>query len=538
MLRFLQRGAVLALVTLCGLLPAIAQPFGPAAAPSLPTDYADGRLAGLVGGGVVNNGAMLATLCAKAVAAGQRFALVPTGSFAAADLAPDACANVILVGQGKLVGAYRKQVISQTAPPIPAPPRDVRSGQLVRWNAAVNAATAAAPAIACIWGDSTSTTIANALAASESLWGAIVEKIGDDYSGRPIAALNFGIGGATVKTMIGTTGVASYPAFWVDHTKSWAYYVQNATAGSTVGCDLLVIDTGMNDGATMASTDVATLMTTINGWSKVPSVIFVTTGIPSLQNLAPGYSDQASQEAREYAAGYIRSYARLKNYGLLDLNRRMIEARDGYDPLEQSLYVAYSEPGTTFTAGQWTASVATTDFSLTVGMPYSFQNGGTNALYVSLSPAAGNLLVMERDSSGNLAYAFYSDNGRASVARTVSNIAIPANDYMAFELDMKGGFATLSIRASLATIFVPVFQGFVERYGGLFQPSVAGGGTALIRNTITYSASTPKLNMPLMTDVEMYGVLNGLDGNGLNHGTSLKIMNVDKPVVAAAQFAP
>lgn len=179
-----------------------------------------------------------------------------------------------------------------------------------------------------IMGDSISTEGPNALSKSDSMASVIAKAITRQNPTTVISFINRAIGGQT--WLNANTVPTGFPAWYTDHSKPWLDYVKDDAP------DLLILAFGMNDSNGLNAGAIHAVVNKIKAWSKVPSILFVTNPVPAMSTTyegGSGFYATIFQEGRDWAAGYVRSYARHYGYSLLDINRQFCLVRDGRDYL-------------------------------------------------------------------------------------------------------------------------------------------------------------------------------------------------------------
>jgi len=485
--------------------------------------------------GVTDDSAIVKTAHDAIAAAGGRFLFFPaTANIYAPTLLY--VSNVIFVGPGRLTGAYRKQVIPLTSSMKTLPVGSL-APFLKNFNARVRNATAGAPAIFAIIGDSTSVATSSTTAGdglTDFLRAGLIAAFG---ASAPIVVVNFGIGSQTWTTLDGIPSGFDY--WYTDHGAAWLTYPQNVTAGTSTGADAILIAMGMNDQTAMDPAKVASVIGKIKAWSKVCDIVLMTNHSPSTMNTALG--TQFSQENHEYPAGYVRSYALKNGLGLIDANRWRTIIRDGFDPLESNMRanlaaasgsIPYTFP-TTMLDWSWRGF-----FGSVTGL-FTGRN-----LVAQIGNNAGNIITIERDSgTGNFAYTIDAKAGANSVARTVTAIAVPSSGSATFGLEIKGSHVLFwMVNSTYPNFGVRVIDCYYDKFGGLYTPQVRWSNAATTNGVTTYTAhGIPALYMPWVTDYELFGDTNGgvypYGGSGGLHLSSIGQQLINGQLITGADFS-
>lgn len=474
---------------------------------------------GAVGNGVANDTIELTALHDAAKARGNRFAYLTTGTYYAPSLSN--VADVIFVGEGTITGAYRKRVIPRHAPTPPAPVSGVRP------KIHLSQAAAAGSNVKVVFlGDSTTTINANQNAQSEYITPLIREKFMRDNPGISFNFVNLAIASTTFDDLDGIPGATPLgfvSGLWYgDSGKDWLEYAEDEAP------DVIVFNFGMNY-SPFTTSKFRSVMTKIAGWSKVPDLIFCTNKVSSL--MISGHLEQTPQEGRDRVAHYQRTYAWKNGHGLIDMNRRFVLARDGFDILNQP--IASLASSVVVSTGSYSFTSECHDFSLdfTLGNATTFW-AAASSLEIQIGSRTGNTLVIDKDGGGNLAVTVRADTGIDSIARTVTSI--PASTTV-FKMFVKGGHLFLG-----SSGYITLLDALVERHGGLFTPRIRSldGSGLVVATTFTLNSvgiGVPRLYMPLMTDAEAYsaGIYGGSD---INHPSSISAALVDAPVIEATNL--
>lgn len=458
-----------------------------------------------------------------AKAAGARQLYIPEGVIRAPSAAN--LGDVIFVGPGKLSGTYRKRVI-----PVGTGPRYIEEADMVPALHLTRFARAAAP-IVVIMGDSTSTS-ANTPADLDYLWPMLCAAIRRDNNDKTITFTNRGIGGTTythADTKPPNDGSITFPSWYADPVAGqWLTYVQNAAP------DLLFLNFGTNDAAGFDPSKLLSVVAKVQAWAKIPDIVFLT----NLQrsNMADA-DERTQQEARDYPANWIRSYCSANNFGLTDLHRASVLARDGYDPLNQASEEYLALKGTTQTAPSWVFPEECTDFELdfTVDNTSNAIFGGSKRIEIKLRNA-NNLIQIFRDGSGNFGLQVYYASSLSNIYVTTVNL--PGGAVAQMRVTVKGN--TLSVYGQNAL----VYEGPIIRFGGLFVPEIRfaspNAATPFNFTINSIAVGRPQLAMPIITDAEMWGDTAAdepFGGNNINHPSSRAVALIHGPTIDRANFA-
>ena len=496
--------------------------------------------------GVRNCSAEISAAHDAAHAAGHRYLFFPPGTYAAPDLS--SCGNVFFVGPGVLTGAYHKHVFPLLQSTLPLQSGITPSLHLRHFLAAVASATPDRPAIVVGMGDST-TRLGSAVEWSESMTTYLQRRLDEQIprAADLIRYVNRGIGAMTWAQASADRLPVSPGSWHPDPAKPWIEYVLDLAP------DLIVLNLGVNDLGSfnlrhlrhLVARIEAASATRLAGGGRGIDIVFVTPFVPSLY--APRQfaylSAREGQEGADFVAGYIRSFCHRYGYGLIDQHRASRLARDGVDPCQQPMTrVVTDQAGVTL---PYTLPAEATDFGFEIvttgGQAQDFWDRGS--IEVTLSPAAGNVLLLERDKSGRMATTVFAGEGVVSRTRAVSDTGCYTGENVDLHVYVSG--SRLTVTRGLWS----VLDTTIERHGGLFRPTISRvpAGVSDAAFTIRQaSIGQPTRSMPFATDAELFGTYTGGQigstllphgGNGINHLTSLGVRLVLGRALEATRFA-
>lgn len=337
----------------------------------------------------------------------------------------------------------------------------------------------------CYIGDSTATvgpTAGNNVDPSQIVWGFVQNKLLDDNPLIPKANWsfqNFAIGATTeaqpllTGTALQAAGVA-LPPFFTNLGNTWLSYPQAAN------CDALGWQFGTNASTSgqAAGSSTATFIRqnfeVINGWTKPPNIIIVTTKPTNTltdttdDSVSSGHIAQANFHrsfARSNAAGYT-SFTNLTalGFGLIDLGRYFTAAVYGYDPDAQYFQ---TKPASivnglplvrTAVIGTTSGTIGTTthgDYRATVVLP---AGGGAplfascnSALGISASAWASNYVRFNIASNGALVPKYVLDgNISGAPLQTGSSVATTSGQDVTITVSASGDRVQATINGTLA----------------------------------------------------------------------------------------
>jgi hypothetical protein len=392
-------------------------------------------------------------------------------------------------------------------------------------------AAASAPVLAAL-GDST-TTPASAVSSQAYMLPLLADAIRRHYPGRPLTIRPFGIGGTQWANGDGIYqgGLQPlwYPGVPQQRTVPWLDLVAEAAP------DVVLLNWGINDGARFNLGAMRSVVAKLGAFPKRPDLVFVTNALPAATTSdqhAKGFASRDVQEGRDMVAGYIRSYARLHGHALLDQHRRFVTARDGFDPCAGMMTVHATDQTATLPY----ALPPCTDFEMKVlfagGRP-AFAEGARLACQVGNQ--AGNRLLLDLDASGAIALTVMASAEVEAVPRVITGF-VPAS-----LRNLNFGIAVRDTSLTVLCNSVVIWDGLIEKFGGLFRPTLRWENAAPAAVTVLRAAiGVPMPCMPFLTDRDIYGREDLSDprgGNGLNHMTSLGLRAIIGDVIAASRFA-
>lgn len=443
--------------------------------------------------------------------------------------------NVVFVGSGKLTGpgAYRRQVIPDTAPVAP-----LKLGDLIPAMHMRKFILSGAPRVVVV-GSSTGTWSPDALDASATFYNILITELRSCAQARPFAAFNRCIGGMTYNEL-NTRPPASitFPSWYTDTSRNWIDYVGDLVP------DLVVVIMGSNDGPNMTYTNLNSVTTKLKALPSAPDIVFVTQPGANLEAHDNYYDYAASkdaQEGRDYAAGLIRSYARYNGYGLLDSNRMLGAILDGRDILDT--YSARISANVALgPKGRFDSTVECRDFSMgllvsgTSDAIHGYFNQTDNPVRLNLGRGASNSVqILSTGATRKFRLRFYIEDGNAySIVDT--DLDIPTSDFV-LQISKAGTEFNLWIASQQEDrrVKLPILA-----HGGLFTPSIGyfNLDTGPFTTLVYFNVGVERPYMPIALSREIWGDPNGTastqfpyGGNGVNHLSSIGTRALFTPLI-------
>ncbi|MFC6790581.1 SGNH/GDSL hydrolase family protein [Methylobacterium komagatae] len=451
-----------------------------------------------------------------------------------------ACGNVIFVGQGTLLGGYRKQIIPLNTPGPQTFERGVRPSKLSKF-------IAAASPVVLVVGDSI-TTKSDQISGTLYLSRHLLRKLTRENPGKTIQWFERGIPTTGWSHFASSQSIlaqgfssAVLPPWYTNTAATWMSYIQ------ALAPDLIIFNFGANAG--VPATEMAgfySALSQIAAFTKAPDVILLTPMSPSQQDANFGVVFQ--QEARDQQAAVQRGYALRTGTSFIDINRYFNMARDGrdigrpmYTQIQQGFgaVLPWTGPSQTLDVslvGQWLGVVAT---NVRNGTPFIFNIG-------SLSD--NNFEIYRDQTSGNFKINVRVTGSLLAINGLDTGVPCPTTGTIYWELCTYGNWVQFGYSTSpqVQGGFTPVWGGFVERCGGLFTPKMSqagSGGQTVFTNSL--ATSVPTLVMPNVTDYEMYGIvptasggsITAIGGNAINHPSAIGAIKIWEAMLNAESFA-
>ena len=419
-------------------------------------------------------------------------------------------------------GLYRTFSTKQNAPDF-IPSSDITPSRHL------NGITTATPVVMLL-GDSISTSGPDSWNTASDMFTILCDEMARKNPDRTFTFLNRAIGGQRWTNLL--TRPEVFPAWYGDSSQLWL----DAVKGSAP--DIVFLAFGMNDSNGFAADAVRRCVNAINSWPKVPKIIFITNPLPARTtqlNDGFGFVGPDFQEGRDNPAGWVRSWASVHGYGVIDIHRAQVAMRDGYDVSKNILVHQGSYTPETLPGGALRSGAPSVDWSI-LGTVLA----GAWPVGKVLSCKTGSIgeAVFVSNVAGKFAIVGFSDDG-ATVSVT-STKDVPTGT---FEIG-------ISVVDNMATVVV-------DRDACLSIPIVRRGGrynlivgwqddlTTGPFNALEFSTGYPargQFNRSL-TDEETFGPSSPIadrkpvyGGNGVNHYSSVGVEKLVRPVIEAADL--
>lgn len=476
--------------------------------------------------------ATLQAVITRAISEGVRYVQIDGDLYAPGTLTDRG--NVIFVGKGKLIGQYRREVYPHRVHPLGI-------GGIQPERHLVQFARARTPVVVIV-GDSISTYSADSLA-RQATWASMVEtKIRADNHGRTMTFHNRAIGSQTWTTFnsVPSPAPAASYAWYTNPARPWIDYLNDLSP------DLVVVGFGMNDAGAFSRADFESAIAKMRAWTKVPDIVIVPNLVPALDPdplFQSGFGSEAGQEGRDFAAGYVRTWAQRNNCGIIDLNRYENILRDGRDILSTHLERVAS--GVSATNGGYAGNgEKCRDWSFVGSITSGFsdwQNNPIGPLSMKLGQAAADVVFIKDSGSGNFRFEFYTSGGTLYKA-VITTIPIPLTSFTMIAEKRGSTFLFRTVSDQTTSDICRVDD--LLTHGGHYTPwfGYHSNNTGPF-NQVFFNIGREELWLPQILDGELWGPKNPTagtqqpsGGNGVNHPTSMGATAIYMPALMAANF--
>jgi lysophospholipase L1-like esterase len=434
--------------------------------------------------------------------------------------------NVIFVGEGEFYGTnkdsgtYRRNVIPKNALPAISYPDKNMNFMCNKFSA---------PLKIVIAGDSLTTYGAETLTCQDGFTEMFAMKIRADNPDLEFDIVSRGVGAQKAENL-DTLPNVSYPIadrypWYTNPARAWLDYVFDENP------DYVVLSFGMNDQYSFDRAAFESVVQKIKNYGA--QVIIATNLVP---NLSPNsdyesYGTFDSQEGRDYAAGWLRTYAMYNGYPLIDLNRTFNIVRDGRDILNtyfvEQEEIIYAEPSVFLP----TVDQQCRDFFI-IGMVTPEAWAYEYPMSVKLSSGLNSVVFID-DDNGFVRFKFYKGGDSALYDTVTSEIPTPSVTSKV-EITVKNNNFSFRVLPGTAGYQAGVkpFTRKIIRYGGLFRPYVhyfsSGNDDIGPLLSVKFGVGKEVKHLPSGLDSEIWGIKEfgastaaETGGNGVNHPSSL-----------------
>jgi hypothetical protein len=351
-----------------------------------------------------DDSAALSAAILAAIARGDRYLYVPGNHYVPSMSA--LAAYVIPYGEGKFFAApMRRYVIPSNAPQAAPPSSDISPLMLA------NTKAAGSP-VNVVIGDSIWQN-ANDPSNEMQPWTYFQAVLTWRNPSKSMANYNRAIGAQS--WVNADTVPSAFPSWDANHSTPWLGSPAASGYVYALNPTLLLMGFQNNDGTGFSISSFLDAQSKISTWASQPDRIFATHWTKTIFQTGINAPD-----AGDYAAMFLRTYARAMGYGLIDFNRQGDKLRDGFDPLANAMVLspAYNDFANARLNLPYTSPISTTGYSVALNdvtgqSGPSFWSHYGNEIQFSLSAGSGNLFRMGYDSaadatgnigSGNLYY--------------------------------------------------------------------------------------------------------------------------------------
>lgn len=408
-----------------------------------------------------------------------------------------------------------------------------------------------------IIGDSLSTPYVGADATMDGspdcLWGYLKRRIQRLNVNTQFEFINRAIGGRTFSS-VNSSQFSSVPTNinWYTEDKPWIDYIVDESP------DLVFISFGMNDRENIVIPQFNLMMQTLLSMANVPDIIFCTNMVPSRMSDSDNISSEKSNEGRDFAAGYVRHYAQVADFGLIDVNRHYHLIIDGTDVentymskvADGAASIPYTAPSTAlcsnFTFKLEMASLESgvlNDLNIENGERLRIQTApekGTNnpnsSSYIDIGTRGGFIAVEVNDNVdvgwnpnkygtgvGGYGYTNYTTTAAAPSVGSQCDIYVT----------VKGANLIVSLNNEI------ILDVLIRRLGQVFRPKVFFKNASVNPsvNLTLYQGRYAKICHPLLTSSEIWEELENNGGNGLNHPNTKATVLIYGPIIDSTNLS-
>jgi hypothetical protein len=443
----------------------------------------------------------------------------------------DLTANTTFIGDNNFIypKPYRKVVVPKSATSDTLTSVDVNPRKHLKQ------ANIVAKPVVVLMGDSLTTYLANSWGRADTLAETLHRTLESQFP-NGVTFYDRGISGSVYgssQTIMYSANIPWYAGLsgttWIDVVKA-------------LNPDLIILSWGMNDSSSIKTVDVKNLLDYIQGWAKVPSIVMASCLVPSPRALSNPVGSGATQEGRDNAAGFVRSYAKFRNVGLLDLHRKFCMVRDGFDPCS-SIMTNNSE-------GVTAPIVINTVLNHSLGSRkvYDYRAqlqidgnlvSASKGLAIKVGPGGNDFCQILKPSGTQLQLNMYSGSSDAiGYTSKIITYTLPATTDWLLTIEKVGNFLAIYYDndSQFGTYNEPIFFEKCVSLGGEYTPEISSDGTAsvYILKNVVFFYGTVKANLPSVTDALMFGNESGTNaygGSGFNHPGGAIATHVYRPVI-------
>ncbi|WP_244284912.1 SGNH/GDSL hydrolase family protein [Acetobacter persici] len=476
--------------------------------------------------------------------------------------------NIILLGEGKIVGSMRKAVHPEYLGGSIMFPPTVRTLHLHQFHTACRKGEATV----VVMGDSIFATASDMVSHTENACYAWLETLQECNPNVRFRFINAALGGRNWDDM---NSDSHQPPEWIDARTglNWKEAVADLKP------DLLLLNSGGNDVGKFKPSAVKNLINFFLSLEKKPSIVIGISHLPSLSSDIHGYGTENFIQGFDMLAKWLRTYAISNNLGYLDFYRWNTIRRDGFDPCELALSRINADPSPGFSGfnraqgcsdlGRWKFPISQNENGLLANSITDFAVSFEileRPLFLSITlsgvPVDGDkihynnsiyIYFDNEDDTISWSWSDGVDNDKSSRMKTTIRVpTFPAK----FNIMVKGNLTIISLwipfqnsnwqpgndLIGLGTGYQYICCQTLVRFGGEFCPQIswAGPGDIIIHNLCIGSAvrinGGSRRNMPDCTNSELFINTDNAGGSNHYHMNAYGVRDILTPVIRAQEW--
>lgn len=375
-------------------------------------------------------------------------------------------------------------------------------------------------------GNSLSTYAANTTSRGD-VFAEILKTTLNNQFPRGIEFLNYSIAGTSWTDLFTDYSGDGLPWFTTPGTWLSKVDAQNPT--------MVVFFFGMNDSASISFSGVKNAIDAVEAFAPKPDILIVNQypPTPTSDNALP--DPKATMQGRDAACGFMRSYAKYRNVGLLDVHRKYCMSLDGFDPTSTVSLEPVSVTGVQV-GENWSYTLPMQCSDWVVWPRWNDSDTGWTIVCKTGTHPQDQVNIAR--SGANLAITPYSQ-GQAWLGTVLVPYTFANADGLHFAVEKKGDI--LSIYKVNAPFFgsqgEPIFWTKLVSNGGIYDATVDSIGFQLAACEIGISEFVR--NMPSIKYSEMWGAEDAstkYGGSGWNHPSHYIAGHVYREIVQSTIF--
>jgi hypothetical protein len=360
-----------------------------------------------------------------------------------------------------------------------------------------------------------------------SLYQQLITKMSIDNPGKTFTNVNLAMGGKTYSDLAGDldkeTANSVYP-WYDDATKEWLTYIEDESP------DIVFISFGMNDKYNFSIADFKTVVSTIEGFSSSPKIVFCTNMLPNhgvYSGYYGSYGNGDEQNGRNMVAGYVRSYANYVGYPCIDINRTFQILRDGRDVMRHTSYKYATKSDLLDEFGVFNANIVDgaicRNWEMTVEIDIdAFDTAITAPLVVFYDSLGSYVIIRAKGGVDSIVIDLYDSDGLYEGA-IETGIDVPTDDTK-YTIMLNGD--TFGIMLGTGEVSATPFYTKLRRGGGMYGPRLKYFATnsGPINSIDSFRVGVDSIYEPSVDDLLIWGEPSSSlsdraydGGNGINH---------------------